>query len=405
MTSLFDNEPRLLIIVLVINTILALLYGLWRQLRRGDRPPDGGWLRCLVMILAPVVGLCIFLFGFLYYKLFFRKPVDLEDVIFSKERVKSYLKADEERERDFVPLEEAIAVTDKESTRALMMEIVRRDITHSLSAISLALNSEDSEVSHYAASVLRDTLGLLRNKFQQMSRHVRDLDNELTEIESEEDPIRTEARRQLEQEQEKEREAEALAEDGGTEAGEEGAHSDIVREDNAKKDSAEFYREKSLRERTKKEAFEQGLLARDGVPTPDESIEKKLEELVETAQELISSLQILLRQNVLSPMEQRSYTVLMEQAVSILDRRHVPSAQELEALCQSWLNLKEAEKCRVWMERFEALYPRVLGMHLTLLKLRFLEGDREGYFEALDRLRKSGIPLNHEALEIIRTFQ
>ena len=404
MTPLFNNEPRLLLIVLVINTILALLYGLWRQIRRGDNPPDGGWLRCLVMILAPVIGICMFLFGFLYYKIFFRKPVDLEDVIFSKGRVKSYLKA-EERERDFVPLEEAIAVTDKENTRTLMMEIVRRDITHSLSAISLALRSEDSEVSHYAASVLRDTLGSLRNKYQQMSCHIRKLDEELKEIEDEEDPIRTETRRQHEEELKEKLEKELSAQDGGTVAGEEGEHSDIVHEDNAQKPEAEFYREMSLQERTKKEAYEQALLARDGAPKPDESVEKKLNELVDAAEELVRSLYLLLRQDVLSPMEQHSYTEMMEKAVELLDRRHVPSAQELEALCQSWLKLGEAVRCRAWSGRFEELYPNVLEKYMVFLKLYYIEGDRDGYFDTLERLKKSGIPLNHEALEVIRTFQ
>ena len=404
MTSLFNNEPRLLLLVLVINTILALLYGLWRQIRRGENPPDGGWLRCAVMILAPIVGICMFLFGFLYYKIFFRKPVDLEDVIFSKGRVKSYLKA-EERERDFVPLEEAIAVTDKESTRILMMEVVRRDITHSLSAISLALNSEDSEVAHYAASVLRDTLGALRNQFQKMWIHVRELDEELKDVEDEDDPVRTEARRQLEQEQQEKEQKEQLTNDGGTAAREEGEHSDLVREANAKKSSAEFYKEGSLHERTKKEAYEQGLLARDGAPKPDESVERKLAELVETAEELVRNLNRLLRQKVLSPMEQRDYTEMMDKTVAILDRRHVPTSHELEVLCLNWLNIGETDHCRVWIVRFETLYPNILERYMTLLKFYYLEGDRDAYFDTLESLKKSGIPLNHKALEIIRTFQ
>ena len=70
MTPLFDNQLRLLMIVLIINTVVALLYGLWRQIRRGDNPRDGGWLRCVVMILTPVVGVCMFFFGFLFCFLF-----------------------------------------------------------------------------------------------------------------------------------------------------------------------------------------------------------------------------------------------------------------------------------------------------------------------------------------------
>ena len=47
------------------------------------------------MLLFPVIGLAYFAVGWVLRKLFFHKPVDLTDVIFSKEREKSLLKADE----------------------------------------------------------------------------------------------------------------------------------------------------------------------------------------------------------------------------------------------------------------------------------------------------------------------
>ena len=50
--------------------------------------------------------------------------MDLEDVIFSKERVKTHLRADEEREGNLVPIEEALAISDKDSLRTLVMNVV-----------------------------------------------------------------------------------------------------------------------------------------------------------------------------------------------------------------------------------------------------------------------------------------
>lgn len=44
-----------------------------------------------------------------------RSQVDLEDVIFSKDRVRVQLRADEDRERNIVPIEEAIAVSEKKN--------------------------------------------------------------------------------------------------------------------------------------------------------------------------------------------------------------------------------------------------------------------------------------------------
>ena len=63
---------------------------------------------------------------------------DLEDVIFSKERIKTHLKADEERERNMVPIEEALAVSDRKNLRMLMMNVIRGDLKDSLESIMLA---------------------------------------------------------------------------------------------------------------------------------------------------------------------------------------------------------------------------------------------------------------------------
>ena len=66
------------------------------------------------MVLCPIVGSTFsFSESILIYMTIFRQEVDLDDVIFSKERVKTNVKADEERERNLVPIEEALAVSDK----------------------------------------------------------------------------------------------------------------------------------------------------------------------------------------------------------------------------------------------------------------------------------------------------
>ena len=61
-------------------------------------------LRFLVMILCPVIGPLFFFMGHVFYLIVFWREVDLADVIFSKERVRTHMKADEERERNIIPL-------------------------------------------------------------------------------------------------------------------------------------------------------------------------------------------------------------------------------------------------------------------------------------------------------------
>lgn len=158
-------EMLLFIWILVLNTLVAIVYLSISPFREGSRRKSV-IIRTVVMILCPIVGPCFFLLSYLFFRLFFSAPVSLEDVIFSKERVQTFVHAEEDRERNIVPLEEAIEVTDTEGLRDLMMNVVRGDIQNSLASIALALNSEDTETAHYAASVLQDALNDFRMNVQ-----------------------------------------------------------------------------------------------------------------------------------------------------------------------------------------------------------------------------------------------
>lgn len=156
------------ICLLIINTLVAIIYLLWsiKNKRRSHV------MKACLVLLCPIVGMCFLLLSYLWYHAFFSVPVDLEDVIFSKERVKIVTHAEEERERNVVPLEEAIEVTDVSDLRALMMDVVRGDIKKFLSSIALALNSEDTETAHYAASVLQDALNQFRISVEKQRQQV-----------------------------------------------------------------------------------------------------------------------------------------------------------------------------------------------------------------------------------------
>lgn len=152
------NEMMVFLCVLVLNTLAVILY-LWWGL---NKKLKGCVPKAVVMFLCPVVGGVFLLLSYLWYQLFFSQPVDLTDVVFSKERIKAVTHAEVERERNMVPLEEAIEITDEKELRNLMMNVVRGDIDKYLASISLALNSEDTEAAHYAASVLQDALNDFR---------------------------------------------------------------------------------------------------------------------------------------------------------------------------------------------------------------------------------------------------
>lgn len=156
------REVILFFVIFFVNLIVSVAYLLWNGMRDEEKRNRNDIITFVVMVLCPVVGPLFFLLAFCLLKLFMSDPVDLEDVIFSKERVRTAVRAQEEQERNIVSIEEAIAITNHKDLRQLMMNVVRGDIREYLASLSLALDSEDTETAHYAASVLQDALNDFR---------------------------------------------------------------------------------------------------------------------------------------------------------------------------------------------------------------------------------------------------
>lgn len=191
------REEFIFLIVLIVNLLAALAYYLWnaifavsvRSLKNSGKTAERlhenrrtYLIRFIIMLICPIIGPLFFLFSHLLCLAFFWSQVDLEDVIFSKERVKIQIKADEERERNVIPIEEAISLDDKRNLRIAMLNTLKGDITESLFSIAMALNVEDSESSHYASSVLSDQLNDFRLNVQKLY-HKSQADDQGTEYE------------------------------------------------------------------------------------------------------------------------------------------------------------------------------------------------------------------------------
>lgn len=175
------RERMVFLIVLIINLFVVMAYLIWNVVlsatvtRRSQSGRDVSgdskslyWMKSAMMLLCPVAGPLFFLCSWLLCLVFVWLKADLEDVVFSKERVRIQIKADEERARNILPLEEAILVNEKKGLRTVMMNVLKGNIRSSLSAITLALNIKDSETSHYAASILSDELNVFRIQVQKM---------------------------------------------------------------------------------------------------------------------------------------------------------------------------------------------------------------------------------------------
>ena len=155
------GQGILIVTLVVLNFIVAALYYIVNTVIKLNKEKSI-LIKTFVIALCPVVGIVFISLSYLWYKVFMSAPVDLEDVIFGKDHPKFETKAEEDKERNMIPLEEAIAITEKQDLRTLMMNVVSSDIKNSLASITLALNSEDTETAHYAASVLQDALNDFR---------------------------------------------------------------------------------------------------------------------------------------------------------------------------------------------------------------------------------------------------
>lgn len=127
----------------------------------------------LIILAIPVTISVVVLLARLLKVIFFHGEVNLEDVIFSKERIRQVDKSNMEQERNIVSIQEAVAISNYKSQRELMMNILRKDTSQSLGSISYALNSEDTETSHYAATALRDELGDFRSNVLKLYKNVK----------------------------------------------------------------------------------------------------------------------------------------------------------------------------------------------------------------------------------------
>ena len=299
------------LIVVIINCLIAAAYLLWYLVFKRDQDNRKQYImHTVIMVLCPVIGPLFFLCSFLKYHFLRFGDRDLSDVEFSKSRHNPRLKADEERERNIVPVEEAILISDKEKKRKNMLNVLLGETDEALSSIAMALNSDDSEVAHYAASFLQSKLDLFREN----------------------------VRRAMQIIQEKESREEPCTED---------------------------------------------ILA------------------------LIRYMEQLLKQKVLTQLEQTDYVGQME---GLCQKVYDMAKDQIDPICYSGIcrlliDLKAYDRAEVWGERFAAQYPDQLQAYKLRMRLYFEMEEKDKFFETLDQLKSSNVVIDNQTLKLIRMVQ
>lgn len=161
------------LIVLLLNAMIAVGYLIWYLIWKKDTDNRKQYvMHTVIMLICPIVGIFYFFFSWLKYHFVKLGERDLSDVEFSKKRHVPRIKADEERERNIVAVGEAILVADQEKKRTNMLNVLLGEAEESLSAISLALDCDDSEVAHYAASFLQSKMDTFRENVRKTQQKI-----------------------------------------------------------------------------------------------------------------------------------------------------------------------------------------------------------------------------------------
>lgn len=171
------------VVVLILNVLIVLGYLVyWLIFKKDEDNRKQYFMNSVIMLVCPVVGVLYFLISFLKYHVWDMDQRDLSDVVFSKQRHKPRVKADENRERNIVSVEESILVSDQDKKRTNMLNVLLGETDESYSAIAQALDSDDSEVAHYAASFLQTKMDTFRENVRKAQKEIEEGDITDTEI-------------------------------------------------------------------------------------------------------------------------------------------------------------------------------------------------------------------------------
>lgn len=166
------------LLILILNSLIALIIFIMALFQKGQR--NTKLMLSWFIFIVPFFGLLYIILGLFFSFLSRKKNVDMSDISFSQEREKLVLPPDSETEMNYVPIQDAMAVSDNSSLRRLLLDTLRNNAKKTISSIAVAMNSRDTETSHYAASIILDALSECRttaqNLIEQMRKHPEDVE-------------------------------------------------------------------------------------------------------------------------------------------------------------------------------------------------------------------------------------
>lgn len=147
------NSEEIILGIIIANTVIAFIYMAigWRIWGLSYV-----FLRGITMLVCPVVGPCCYGVCFLIELIFPKSDEGYSKLSIDKSRREYVAKVDKEYEMEVLPLEEVLTVSSAKDRRRAMLNMLKMDISENLNLVRKAVENEDSETSHYAASALTD---------------------------------------------------------------------------------------------------------------------------------------------------------------------------------------------------------------------------------------------------------
>ena len=300
-----NHDLLIVLALLAVNLAAAVVY-LILHLRRGLRKK--GLIVFFFLLVFPVVGPLFMLLAELLNYLLHRRKVRrlaMEDLSFNKERMKLNIDADMDKELDQVPIEEALLISDKGNKRRVFIDLLKSDdYAENMHQIGGAVENEDMEVAHYAASFYTDALARYKA------------------------------------------------------------------------------RENELRDKVNKD------------PT------------AENVRDYVDYMEKILAGHVFGSIEAGLYLERLDNAAALLYQLDPDMLRDstITVLVDLWSELKRQEKIEPWVARAQVRCRSSLDCFKVCARYYYAVGDRDRFFGMHRDAKRSGIVLDHEALEWIRYF-
>lgn len=143
-------------LILTTNFMIALFYMIIMYVKTKR---SYVFIRGIIMILCPVTALSCYFFSYMQDMIFKKQEVDYANLSMDKTKKEFELGIDKETEMKMLPMEEVLTVSTTKDRREAMINLLKTDVSDRLGLIRKAVENEDPETAHYAASALTDVFG------------------------------------------------------------------------------------------------------------------------------------------------------------------------------------------------------------------------------------------------------